>query len=237
MDVLSNLGINPGYMLMQIALFVTFVLLLYHFLYKPLLTTLDARKARIAKGLEDARQATVARDNADAEAKKILDRARAEAAEVRRNATEEAEERREGIIRQARAEASEIVEDAREDAEAERNRILAELRDQVVSIAIAATNKLVQESLDGERQRALIGDFLAEPPAGVSQLTGDRAVVTSALPLTDREKARIESVLSVENVEFRIEPGVLGGLVIRVGDQVIDDSVAYQMGELRESLV
>ena len=237
MDVLSNLGINPGYLLMQIALFVTFVVLLYHFLYKPILATLDERKSRIAKGLEDARQAAVARDNADAEAKKILDQARAEAAEVRQRAMAEAEERREGVIRQAREEANEIVEDAREDAEAERNRILAELRSQVVSIAIAATNKLVQDSLDTERQRALISDFLAEPPAEVSGLEGDQAVVTSALPLTDQEQAKIEQLLQVDEVEFRVDPAILGGLIVRVGDQVVDDSVAYQMGELRESLV
>ena len=236
MDVLSNLGINPGYLLMQIALFVTFVVLLYSFLYKPILTTLDERKARIAKGLEDARQAAVARDNADAEAKKILDQARAEAATARQRATEEAEERREGIIRQAKEEAEEIVEEAREDAEAERNRILADLRSQVVSIAIAATNKLVQESLDRDRQQALINSFLAEPPAEVSQLEGDRAVVTSALTLTDAEQAKIERILNVEEVQFRVDPSILGGLIIRVGDQVVDDSVAYQMGELRETL-
>jgi F-type H+-transporting ATPase subunit b len=236
MDVLSNLGINPGYLLMQIALFVTFVVLLYHFLYQPILTTLEERKARIAKGLEDARQAAIARDNADAEAKKILDRARAEAATLRQQGAEQAEETRKGIIRQAEEEAKAIVADARADAEAERNRILADLRSQVVSIAIAATNKLVQASLDGDRQRALISDFLAEPPAGVTQLTGEQAVVTSALPLTEQEKSRIQSALTVDNVEFRVDPTILGGLIIRVGDQVVDDSVAYQLGELRESL-
>jgi F-type H+-transporting ATPase subunit b len=236
MDVLSSLGINPGYLLMQIALFVTFVVLLYHFLYKPILTTLDERRARIAKGLEDARQAAVARDNADAEAKTILDRARAEAAEVRQRAMEEAEERGKGVVRQAEEEAREIVEEAREDAAAERNRILADLRSQVVSIAIAATNKLIQDSLDAERQRALISDYLAKPPAEVSGLEGDRAVITSALPLTEKEQSQIDKMLAVDEVEFRVDPSILGGLIVRVGDQVVDDSVSYQMGALRETL-
>lgn len=233
---MEGLGINLGYLLIQILGIIIILALMKAFAYEPILRTLEERKVRIAKGLEDARQASIARDNADAEAKKILDAARAEAAKQRQQAAEQAGETRKGIIRQAENEAKEIVADAREDAEAERNRILAELRSQVVSIAIAATNKLVQESLDVERQRALIGDFLAEPPAGVSQLSGDQAVVTSALPLTDQEKARVESALSIQNVDFRVDPAILGGLIIRVGDQVIDDSVAYQMGELRESL-
>lgn len=233
---MEGLGINLGYLLIQILGIVIILVFMKAFAYQPIIRVLEERQARIAKGLEDARQAAIARDNADAEAKKILDAARAEAAKVRQQAAEQAEDTRKGIIKQAETQADDIVAAAREEAEEERDRILAELRSQVVSIAIAATNKLVQESLDGERQRALIANFLAEPPAGVTQLKGDHAVVTSALPLTDAEKQRVRKALSVDEVEFRTNPDILGGLVIRVGDQVVDDSVARQMTALRESL-
>jgi F-type H+-transporting ATPase subunit b len=233
---MEGLGINLGYLLIQILGIVIILVFMKAFAYQPIIRVLEERQARIAKGLEDARQAAIARDNADAEAKKILDAARAEAAKVRQQAAEQGEDTRKGIIKQAETQADDIVAAAREEAEEERDRILAELRSQVVSIAIAATNKLVQESLDGERQRALIADFLAEPPAGVNQLQGDHAVVTSALPLTDAEKQRIRKALTVGDVEFRTNPDILGGLVIRVGDQVVDDSVVRQMAALRESL-
>ena len=233
---MEGLGINIGYLLIQILGIIIILALMKAFAYEPILRTLEERKTRIAKGLEDARQASIARDNADAEAKKILDAARAEAAKQRQQGVEQAEETRKGIIRQAEAEAKQIVEEAREDAAAERNRILADLRSQVVSIAVAATNKLVKDSLDTERQHALISDFLAKPPTEVSSLTGARAVVTSALPLTDQEAARVESMLQVDEVAFRVDPSILGGLIIRVGDQVVDDSVAHQMGALRDSL-
>ena len=236
MDVLSNLGINPGYLLMQIALFVTFVLLLYQFLYKPILTTLDTRKERIAKGLEDARQAAIARDNADADAKEILDRARAEAARIRQQATEEAEETRRGIVNQAEAEANEIVAEAREDAQEERNRVMAELRNQVAAIAQAMAVKLVEGSLDTDQQRKMISDFLAKPPSGVRELSADTVIVTSALRLTEEEKSRIRALVDAETVEFRENPEILGGLIIRAGDLVIDDSVRYQMSEMQETL-
>ncbi|HSM55322.1 MAG TPA: F0F1 ATP synthase subunit B [Candidatus Sulfomarinibacteraceae bacterium] len=234
---MEGLGINIGYLLIQILGIIVILAFMKAFAYEPILRVLEERQARIAKGLEDARQAAIARDNADAEAKKILDAARAEAAKSRQQAVEQAEETRKGIIKQAEAEAKEIVAEARSEAEEERNRILAELRGQVASIAIAATNKLVQESLDADRQRTLINSFLSEPPAGVSQLSGDQAVVTSALPLTDEEKQRIQQTLGIDNVEFKVEPGILGGLIIRVGDQVVDDSIARQMGNMRESLV
>lgn len=233
---MEGLGINIGYLLIQILGIVIILAFMKAFAYEPILRVLEERQARIAKGLEDARQAAIARDNADAEAKKILDAARAEAAKERQKAAEQAEETRKSIVKQAETEAQEIIAEARSDAEEERNRILAELRSQVVSIAIAATNKLVQDSLDEERQRALIGDFLAEPPADVSALSGDQAVVTSALPLTDGEQSRVRKMLKVDSVEFRVNPEILGGLIIRVGDEVVDDSVARQMGALGQRL-
>jgi F0F1-type ATP synthase delta subunit len=54
--------------------------------------------------------------------------------------------------------------------------------------------------------------------------------------LTDAEKAKVESTLNVSSVEYKVNPSILGGLVVRVGDQVIDDSIASQMSGLQESL-
>ncbi len=54
---------------------------------------------------------------------------------------------------------------------------------------IAATNKLVGESLDAQRQRALINEFFSKVPAAkIAGIAVDSApvVVTSALPLTLR---------------------------------------------------
>jgi F-type H+-transporting ATPase subunit b len=233
---MDALGINAGYFLMQLFGFSVLVIILSHFLYRPILQVLQDRKARIAKGLEDARQASIARDNADAEAKKILDAARADAAKMRSEAMVQAEETASGILAKANEDAKAVVAAAREEGEAERNRALSDLRGQVAAIAIAAANKIVGESLDDKRQRALIAEFFAKVPAGVSDLRGEKAVVTSALPLTETEQKEIQAALKVAEVTFKVDPAILGGLIVRVGDQVVDDSVAGQMGALRESL-
>ena len=83
---MEALGINIGYLGMQIALFIILFLVLRGYLYNPIIKVLEERKAKIAKGLEDARQAAIARDNADAEAKKVLDAARADSAKIRQDA-------------------------------------------------------------------------------------------------------------------------------------------------------
>lgn len=233
---MEALGINLGYLITQILGITALLLILTAFVYKPMLRVLDERKARIAKGLEDARQAEIARQNADADAKRILDEARAEAANIRREAVVAAEGAAKDVEHKAREDARAIMANAQTEATEERNRILSDLRGQVAAISIAAANRLIGESLDEKRQHQLINDFFSRVPAGVSDLAGETAEITSALPLTDAEKQSAVKMLGVKDVQFKVDPSILGGLVVRVGDRVVDDSVSNRMTALQESL-
>ncbi len=233
---MEALGINLGYLITQTLGITALLLILCAFVYKPMLRVLDERKARIAKGLEDARQAEIARQNADADAKRILDEARAEAANIRREAVVAAEGAAKDVEHKAREDARAIMANAQTEATEERNRILSDLRGQVAAISIAAANRLIGESLDEKRQHQLINDFFSRVPAGVSDLTGETAEITSALPLTDAEKQSATKLLGVKDVNFKVDPSILGGLVVRVGDRVVDDSVSNRMTALQESL-
>lgn len=233
---MQALGINIGYLIIQILGFAILMILMKGWAYEPILKLLDERKARIAKGLEDARQAAIARDNADAEARKILDAARTEAAKIRSDAHAQAEASASGILAKANEEARKIVASAQDDAEAERNRILSDLRGQVVGIAMAAANKVVGETLDEQHQHKLLGSFFSALPDSVSRLSGERAEITSALPLTESEQAAARAAVKAQHVVFKVDPAILGGLIVRVGDQVVDSSVAGKMSSMREAL-
>ena len=69
---------------------------------------------------------------------------------------------------------------------------------------------------------------------------GESAEVTSALPLNESEQDTVKkSVLEkvgAKAVAFRVDPSILGGLVIKVGDKVLDGSVAGKLEGLRQSL-
>ncbi|MEX0763099.1 MAG: ATP synthase F1 subunit delta [Dehalococcoidia bacterium] len=68
-----------------------------------------------------------------------------------------------------------------------------------------------------------------------------RAEVVTAVPLDDARRDRVISDLSdmvgkkVEIVE-RVDPGILGGIVARVGDRLIDGSVRTRLRSLRREL-
>jgi F-type H+-transporting ATPase subunit b len=237
---MEALGINFGLIIIQIIAFTIVFLTLNAWVYKPMLDMMESRKQKIAQGLEDARVASEARANAEMEAAKVLAGAQAEANNIVREATERAASAGKDVKAAAEAEAAKAREAAMAEAELERNRILGDLRGQVAALAIAAANKLVGEALDEKKQRALIDEFFSGVKGGkvviAEGLTGDSAEVTSALPLTSDEQQSVKKSVSVKEVSFKVDPSILGGLVIKVGDKVLDGSVAGKLDGLRQTL-
>ena len=60
------------------------------------------------------------------------------------------------------------------------------------------------------------------------------AFVTTAVALTDAQEQRLTAILGrlygrTIGLQVTVDPDVLGGLVIRVGDEVIDGSVVHRL--------
>ena len=237
---MEALGINLGLLIVQLIAFAIVFLTLNAWVYKPMLDMMESRKTKIAQGLEDARVAAEARANAEKEAAKVLAEAQAEASKVVREATERAASAGKDVKAAAEAEAAKAREAAMAEAELERNRILGDLRGQVAALAIAAANKLVGDALDEKKQHTLIDEFFSGVKGGkvvlAEGLSGDSAVVTSALPLTSKEQDTVKKSVSAKEVSFKVDPSILGGLVIKVGDKVLDGSVAGKLEGLRQTL-
>jgi len=223
------LGINLGFFIAQLVNFGIIFLLLAKLAWPRVLDMLDERSERIAQGLEDARAAEEARENAERERDKLLAQARVEGQKLLEEARQRGEEQVKQMLREATNEAEAIRTQARTQAEEERNRILADTRDEIVALAIAATERLIGEALDEKRQKAIVKDFFSEVPAEAKGL-GEQVVVVSAVPLDDGEKAQVQKVTGAKDVEYKVDPDILGGLIIRAGDKVVDGSVR---GDLR----
>ncbi len=67
------------------------------------------------------------------------------------------------------------------------------------------------------------------------------AEVTTAIPLDDalskslRSKLEIMTKKKIEMVK-RVNPDIIGGVTVVLGDKVIDRSIKYQLGQLREKI-
>lgn len=244
---MEKLGVNLGYILVQVFNFLILFVVLRVWVYKPILGLLEKRRNTIAQGLENARIAEEARANAEKEASKINVEAQTKASKIINEATERAEK----VVLELKAEAEKEILKQREstlaEVEDERSRMLGDLRGQVAALAIAAAQKLVGETLDEKRQHSLLAEFFSGVKAGKVEilegqnLAGSSAEVVSALPLTSDEQAIVKKEILVKMgsqsaVAFRIDPSILGGLVVRVGDKVLDGSVAGKLDDLRQNL-
>ncbi len=243
---MEALGLNLGFLIFQILAFVIVLLTLQAWVYKPMLNMMEARKKKIAQSIEDARVAAEARADAEKEADRIRAEAQAEASKIVSEATERAAAAAQDVRAAADAEAAKAHQAALAEAEVERNRLLGDLRGQVAALAIAAAQKLVGEALDDRRQHVLIDEFFSGTRSGKvtllddSSLQGASAEVTSALPLNLSEqncvKEDILAKVGAQAVSFRVDPAILGGLVIRVGDKVLDGSVSGKLEGLKQNL-
>lgn len=229
---LVPLGINTGFLLAQILNFLVIIFIpAVWFLWRPMTNMLDGRAAKIQKSLEDSAVAANARRNAEVEVEKVLADARTDAQRVVEEARSRGEEVAATIETDARTEADAIRAEARARANEERDRQLADLRGQVVAIAVAMSQRLIGDSLDEKRQQALVSDFFAKVPAEARQLSGSVEVV-SAMPLSDAEQATVKQQVGGANVTFSVDPSILGGLVLRTEDRVVDGSVRSNLSEL-----
>ncbi len=68
------------------------------------------------------------------------------------------------------------------------------------------------------------------------------AEAVSAVPLTEAQKAalieRLKSSTGLKTIRLttRVDPNILGGLIIRVGDKLIDGSATTQLAQMKEQL-
>ncbi len=86
----------------------------------------------------------------------------------------------------------------------------------------------------------LIPAVLSELNAGITgQGEPQKAEIVSAMELSEQEQADLRRRLTAEHGEglifsFRVDPSLLGGLRVRVGDTLIDNTVASRLAAMRE---
>jgi F-type H+-transporting ATPase subunit delta len=117
-----------------------------------------------------------------------------------------------------------------------------ELLDRLIGKKVTPiTLDLLHHAVSSQRKRSitLAIDDLLEKASG----RRDRSVarVTSAVPLTEAQQQRLATALTAlygraMSVRTALDPRVQGGLVVRVGDEVIDGSIARKLASARSAL-
>ena len=156
MELIESLGINGKLLLAQIINFLILLIVLYKFAYGPVLKMLNERTRRIEKGMKDAEASTKKLEEIAAKEKGILDEARHQAQDMVKRAEDAAVARGEEIVLAAKDQTEKMTEAAMKQIEQEKTKILAEAKTEVARLVMAATEKIIDEKLDEDKDRELI---------------------------------------------------------------------------------
>src|SRR5579884_2439491 len=154
------LGINPWLLLAQIINFGILYWILSRFVFPALMRTMDERAARIREGVENAARADISLKQANQQAESIIQEARRQSQQIIAEGTAAGERVRAQIEDEAHARADEIARQGQQRIAQEEAQARNALRQQVADLAISAAGYVIGESLDGQKQRRLVEEFI-----------------------------------------------------------------------------
>ena len=158
------LDINPGLIIWTTVTFILLVLVLSKVAWKPLVQALHDRESSIAKALEKAEEARKESERVLAENVRALATANEETSRILKEGRELAEQMKHEIVAKAHTQAKAELERAKEEISREKETALTEMRGEIAGMAIAAAEKLLDESLDTAKQKKMIDKVLGQFP-------------------------------------------------------------------------
>jgi len=158
------LNLDPGMMIWAWITFLALLGLLYKFAWKPILSTIEKREQTIQDSLDKAAKANEEAQVLLGKHEEMIRSAESEAQRMIKENRELAEKSHQEIIEQARLAAQKLVDKAKQEIDKEKESALLALRGEIADLAIEATKKILHESLDENRQRALVNAFLDKMP-------------------------------------------------------------------------
>ena len=142
--------------------FLVVLWVLNKFAFPKLREAVEARERQIQGDLESAEQAKTEAQQAKANYDKQIADARGEANRIIEEARRQAEDVRKDLIAKAERDAEQITQRASEQLEAERNRTVTELQTTIGDLAIELAEKVVGRSLDAGTHRELVDAYIKE---------------------------------------------------------------------------
>lgn len=162
MDILNSLGVNIKAIIIQAVGFLILLFILKKYLFGKISAMLNERSEGVKKVYTK-----VENDRAEAERLKIeyhkkLSDAEAEAVKRIQDAVNEGSRVSEEIIKRAKEEIELMKVKAKEGIDQERKKALAEIRNQVVTLSLLASSRLIRQSISSQTAEKLVDDFIEE---------------------------------------------------------------------------
>ena len=135
-------------------------LIVKKFLFKPIKGIIEKRQNEVKDMYFRAEQAEKKAQNLEAQYTELLTKARLEAAEIVKNATEAAQSKADTIVEQAKVKAMELLEKTQAQIQREKDESLREAFNKVSDVVLITASKLIEKEMTMEDHKEIIEKIL-----------------------------------------------------------------------------
>lgn len=162
MDILNSLGVNIKAIIIQAVGFLILLFILKKYLFGKISVMLNERSEGVKKVYTKIENDKAEADRLKIEYQRKLSDAEAEAVKRIQDAVNEGSRVSEEIIKRAKEEIELMKVKAKEGIDQERKKALAEIRNQVVTLSLLASSRLIRQSISSQTAEKLVDDFIEE---------------------------------------------------------------------------
>jgi len=245
---------NIEIILLQLANFTILAVVLHFVLFRPMMRKMKEQRAEEERIAREAAQDRQEAERLRAALEDRLAGVEEEATAIVARAREQAEVERTALLQEAEAEAERILTEAHANADRIGSQTIDEFQDELLDTILAISGYVIGQVTPPEIHDALIQQLndriweMGRSEMGqvetLRQALGDReptVYVTTAHPLTAEQQgllARTFTALADRhvNLEVTTDPTLAAGVRVRLGDMVVDNSIADRLEALRESV-
>jgi F-type H+-transporting ATPase subunit b len=239
--------------LFQILNFVVLAAALYFLLFKRMIKNAELRKQEAEAIQQESLENLEESRKLRGEAETYLNNINQQIDEYIEKAKLEIEQHREEVLQTTKVEAEEIYKQRKEDTIRTQKRTVEKFRKEILATIIEVSQQTLQLTTPEEIHHLLIkqmnervwdlGKSEMRRVDTIRKSLADREPVLeihTAKPLNQEEKAQIMrtfSALADSNVklELDIDPGLVAGLRVRLGDFIVDNSIATKLQEISDN--
>ncbi len=161
-DLIHKFGIEWKLLLAQIVNFLILLFLLKKFLYKPLINSMNKRREKIMEGLDKAKKGEEEFKKIEEIKERELAKIQKEAEALIQKAKEIGDKKQQEILAEAEEKTKNIIEDAKGRIEIEKEKMLKEVHREIANLVVNATEKILKEQLDEEKEKKMASDVIGE---------------------------------------------------------------------------
>lgn len=148
--------------LLQLASTGVLFLVLRHFLFTPVSNFLQERKEKISSDIKEAESQKVEASKLKSQYEAKIEEAKEEAKEIIESSRKRGDEIREEIVSDAKKEANNMIDKAKKEISREKEKAQQELKEEMVTVAMLAASKVIDENLDDKKHKDMINKFIDE---------------------------------------------------------------------------